>query len=89
MRLDRHDREDGVHLALCVPARPEALPVVRVVLMSYGAVNGVQIDEILARSRDVASAFARVLAKHPETRHIEMRYDARESVPRRVRTAFT
>lgn len=60
-------------LTLSVPARPEALGIVRLVLMSCGAAAGRDLDEIFARSRDVASAFTSVLVNEPDAACVVIR----------------
>lgn len=54
-------------LTLRVPARPEALGVVRLILMSCGAAAGVPLEELFKRSQEVAEAFATILVEKPET----------------------
>lgn len=78
-----------MRLALSVPARPESLPVVRVVLMSCAAVSGARADEILKRSRAVADAFVRTLTRHPGTRRIELFCGVVAAVPRTALATFT
>lgn len=80
MESDRHERGRGlvVHdghgklerttrqLTLRVPARPEAIGIVRLVLMSCGASAGIELDEIFARSHEIAEAFASLLVERPD-----------------------
>jgi hypothetical protein len=82
MEFDRHDQGRGlvVHddqkfgrptqLTLRVPARPEAIGIVRLVLMSCGAAAGIELDEIFARSHEMADAFASLLVDRPEATSI-------------------
>lgn len=58
---------------LSVPARPEALGIVRLVLMSCGAAAGIDIDEIFARSHEVVESFTNVLMSQPEASTIVIR----------------
>ena len=60
-------------VTLSVPARPEALGIVRLVLMSCGAAAGIDIDEIFARSHDVVESFTNVLMSQPEASTIVIR----------------
>lgn len=53
-------------MSLCVPARPEALSIVRLVLMSRCAAEGIGLHEIFERSHKVADAFATALIAQPE-----------------------
>jgi hypothetical protein len=63
-------------LTLRVPARPEALGIVRLVLMSCGAAGGVELEEIFSRSHAVANAFTNILVHQPEATAIVMRIDS-------------
>lgn len=60
-------------LLLRVPARPEALGIVRLVLMSCGAAAGLSLKEIIAISREVADSFTDVLVAQPEAKTIVIR----------------
>jgi hypothetical protein len=60
-------------ITLSVPARPEALGIVRLVLMSCGASAGIDIDEIFARSHEVVESFMNVLMSRPEASVIVIR----------------
>lgn len=60
-------------LSLWVPARPEALGIVRLVLMSCGATAGVDIEKIFDRSQEVAEAFADALLATPDATKIVVR----------------
>lgn len=60
-------------LLLRVPARPEALAIVRLVLMSCGATAGLSLEEIISLSREVAASFADVLVAQPEAKAILIR----------------
>lgn len=60
-------------ITLSVPARPEALGIVRLVLMSCGASAGVDIDEIFARSHEVVESFMNVLMSRPDASMIVIR----------------
>lgn len=60
-------------ITLSVPARPEALGIVRLVLMSCGAAAGVDIDEIFARSHEAVESFMNVLMSQPEASTIVIR----------------
>ena len=62
-------------LTLRVPARPEALGIVRLVLMSCGANSGLELKDIFALSREVAEAFTDMLVARPEARTIVIRAD--------------
>ena len=63
-------------ITLHVPARPEALGIVRLILMSCGAAAGVAVDEIFARSHEVADAFANILVEQPEATSVVIRTQA-------------
>lgn len=60
-------------ITLSVPARPEALGIVRLVLMSCGAAAGIDIDEIFARSQEVVESFTNTLVSQPEASSIVIR----------------
>lgn len=60
-------------MTLSVPARPEALGIVRLVLMSCGAAAGIDIDEIFARSHEVVESFTNALMSEPEASTIVIR----------------
>ncbi|MGH2757930.1 MAG: hypothetical protein ACRDKJ_00030 [Actinomycetota bacterium] len=60
-------------ITLSVPARPEALGIVRLVLMSCGAAAGIDIDEIFARSHEIVESFTNVLMSQPEASTIVIR----------------
>jgi hypothetical protein len=64
-------------LTLSVPARPEALGIVRLVVMSCGAVAGLALEEIFGRSHEVARAFADVLVTQPEATSVVIRTQTR------------
>lgn len=64
-------------LTLSVPARPEALGIVRLVVMSCGAVAGLALQEIFSRSQEVARAFVDVLVTQPEASSVVIRTQAR------------
>jgi hypothetical protein len=70
-----HDGHNGFgrtsrRLTLRVPARPEAIGIVRLVLMSCGAVAGVELDEIFARTHEIADAFASLLVDQPDVNSV-------------------
>jgi hypothetical protein len=60
-------------LTLHVPARPESLGIVRLVVMSCGASAGLALEEIFSLSRDVAEAFADILVTQPDARIVMIR----------------
>lgn len=60
-------------LILRVPARPESLPIVRLVLMSCGAAAGLSLSEIFARSQDAIDAFTDILIAGPSATSIVIR----------------
>lgn len=60
-------------LTLSVPARPEALAIVRLVLMSCGAAAGNEIDELFARSQEITEAFTNALLSEPDASTIVIR----------------
>ena len=63
-------------VTLTVPARPESLAIVRLVLMSCGAAAGIDIKEIFARSHEVVSSFTNVLMSQPDVSTIVIRTQA-------------
>lgn len=60
-------------MTLSVPARSEALGIVRIVLMSCGAAAGVRVDELMSSCNQVADAFTSVLVSLPEATNIVIR----------------
>lgn len=60
-------------LILHVPARPESLGIVRLVVMSCGASAGLALEEIFSLSRDVAEAFADLLVTQPDATTVLIR----------------
>lgn len=60
-------------LTLKVPARPEALSIVRLVVMSCGAAAGLSVKEIFACSQEAAEAFADALVRDPEATNVVVR----------------
>ena len=60
-------------LTLRVPARPEALSIVRLVVMSCGAAAGLSVREIFSLSRDAAEAFTDALVKDPDATSVLVR----------------
>lgn len=53
-------------LTLKVPARPQALPIVRLVVMSCGAAAGLSVRDIFSFSHDAAEAFTDALVREPD-----------------------
>ena len=60
-------------LTLRVPARPEALSIVRLVLMSCGASAGLSLREIFSCSEDAVDAFTDVLMAEPNATSVVIR----------------
>ena len=60
-------------LILRVPARPESLSIVRLVLMSCGAAAGLSLREIFSCSQDAIDAFTDALIAEPTATGILIR----------------
>lgn len=60
-------------MTLEVPARPESLGIVRLVLMSCGAAAGVSLAELFARSAQMADAFTDALLRSPDAKRVIVR----------------
>lgn len=60
-------------MVLEVPARPESLSIVRLVLMSCGAAAGVSLAELFARSSQMVEAFTDALLRSPDAKRITVR----------------
>ncbi len=60
-------------LTLRVPARPEALSIVRLVVMSCAAAAGLSVQEVFSFSQDAVDAFTDALLTEPAATSVVIR----------------
>lgn len=60
-------------LTLRVPARPEALSIVRIVVMSCGAAAGLSVQDIFSFSQDAVEAFTDAHMHDPDATSVVVR----------------
>jgi hypothetical protein len=63
-------------LALTVPAKPEAVRVVRAVMRTWAASAGIVLDEIEELCLAIDEAFAGLIATRPAPQHVIVRIEA-------------